>query len=207
MRDEISKQQQIKNIIMEFLNDGCVRTVLEIKNELERKGIVLDKKNSALRNALYNLKQEDNSLQNPNKGEYCYIAKKISIDNELKFGFRFEEFEIVKPCTRKSAKLVVTILPDGTFSLNSQILKKISDLKVGVFLKKDCSQLLLMLESKNPIILGKNGRAKNYDIQEKLLKSKIKLPTYFVGKWHESHLMWIGDRTNINPNRGQGKRE
>lgn len=52
---------------------------------------------------------------------------------------------------KKNCKVGSYYFSDGTLSLNAQIFKEIADLKMGVLLKKDCSQLLLMLKVKSQL--------------------------------------------------------
>lgn len=210
MKDQKSKQHQVEKIVKEYLKDSGPRHVSEIQAEILKRGIVLPLESSVLRNALYKLNTKEGIIQSIRRGVYAYKADNESMENtmdEKEYNDFLEEFEVIRPCARKYLQSVVSVMPDGTFSLNSSLLKEINNLKVGVLLKNDCSQLVLLKESDEPISIGKNGRVKNYNILEKFQSNKIKLPVYFVGYWNNSRSIWIGEIAKENPNAGRSRKK
>lgn len=115
------------------------------------------------------------------------------------------EFEVIKESKRKPASFVVSISKDGTFVINSCLLKELETLEIEVRLKPDCSQMTIRNEGEFKVKISKNGRMKNYIIKEKLEKSKIKLPVYYIVKWDEEDNLWFGDLAMSNPNSSSKK--
>lgn len=189
-----SLQKQIKEKILDILADGEPKSVEQIRNEINNSDIKMENNSSALRLALYNLKQENVNVKNIEKG--IYQLKKA----DKKKKYQWEEFEIVQANKRKTEE-VVTIQSDGTFTVNVQLLSHFEDYKMQVRIKKDCSQIALLKNSENAIYVGKNGRKKNYDIVEKIKKTKIKFPVYYIGEWDEEEKVWIGNYSQYNPNK------
>ena len=56
----------------------------------------------------------------------------------------------------------------------------------------------LVINDSGEIKFGKNGRIKNYDLQETCKNLKINLPAYFVGTWSTDE--WTGYYKKTNPN-------
>ena len=195
-----SKQKIIKKMVIEYLQDGKIHDVKEIREKLNEKGIKVDSKSSALRISLCNLKKEK-ILDNPEMGKYC-LKRNAKVENKNSSKYDFTEFEIIKSVTRKNTQLVMAIFEDGTVSLNTKLLELFPEHNVEIRIKKDCSQIALFPKGNSCINVGKNGRIKNYDIVERIKKSKIKLPTYYVGEWDDDEIVWIGERVQYNPNRG-----
>lgn len=117
----------------------------------------------------------------------------------------FDEFEIVKPITRKQAKQVLRISENGDFSINNQLRKAIKTSKFEVRIKKDCTQILLVPNGNEITDVGSNNRIKNYAVLEKLQNRKIKMPAYFVGKWDDDNGCWMGELVLANPNKTNKK--
>ena len=74
-----SQQKIIKEKIIECLKtESCKeKTTEEIKNYLEEKEVHIDKGTSAIRNALFNLKQENPSIVNVKRGVYVWREENI----------------------------------------------------------------------------------------------------------------------------------
>ena len=113
----------------------------------------------------------------------------------------FDEFEIVKPITRKQVKQVLRVSGKGDFSINNELRKAIKTSKFEVRIKKDCTQILLVPNGEEIIEVGNNNRIKNYAVLEKLVNKKIRMPAYFFGKWEDENECWIGELVLSNPNR------
>lgn len=200
-----SKQETIKKLIKEFLKDGEERTVKEIRDYVEKHEVRIKKEESTLRNALFNLKKEEPSLQNIARGIYVWrVPQKESFDEKQTKKDRrcdFSDFVTISPSTKKEIELVVSIFEDGTFSLNSYLLKYFPQYTAEIKLKIDCSQLVLIKNGIQKISLGKNGRIKNYNIIKKLKDKKKKFPIYYVGEWDDQNEWWIGNMVSVNPNK------
>ena len=202
-----SMQMIIKEKIIECMKDGKERTVKEINIYLEECGIKIAKNSTALRNALFNLKQENTCLINIKRGVYVWKedeTKKVEIEKNT-IEYDLSDFITVSNSAKKECDLVVSIFQDGTFSLNQRLLDYFPEKKAEVKLKKDCSRLAIIKEGSEKIDLGKNGRIKNYDILNMLKKHKKKFPLYYVGVWDEQYGIWIGKFSGDNPNKRKRK--
>lgn len=195
-----SQQKIIKEKIIEYLKaeSGKEKTTEEIKNYLEEEEVHIDKGTSAIRNALFNLKQENPSVVNVKRGFYMWREKKIS-DSHKKYDF--SDFITIANSKKREDTLMVSIFQDGTFALNTSLQKHLLKRSVEIKLKKDCSQLAIIKNGNESIDLGKNGRIKNYDILKKLEEHNKKFPTYYVGTWDEQEEIWIGNFLANNPNK------
>lgn len=117
--------------------------------------------------------------------------------------YDFSDFEIIEPSRRKKANMVLSVFEDGTVSANGKLLEHFPEYYTEVRLKNDGTEIVLLSKGKNRINLGKNGRIKNYDIVQKLKKSKVRMPAYYVGEWDEEEQLWIGKYSGYNPSRGE----
>ena len=75
--------------------------------------------------------------------------------------------------------------------------------KMAILLSEDCSEIVLFLEGKEMINVGKNGRTKNYDLQKRIKTQKKNLPAHYIGKWDEEEKLWYGKYSPYNPNKGE----
>ena len=89
-----SQQKIIKEKIIEYLKAeaGKEKTTEEIKNYLEEKEVHIDKGTSAIRNALFNLKQENPSVVNVKRGVYTWREKNEKKISDLHKKVRFFRF-------------------------------------------------------------------------------------------------------------------
>ena len=138
-----SQQKIIKEKIIEYLKaeSGKEKTTEEIKNYLEEEEVHIDKGTSAIRNALFNLKQENPSVVNVKRGFYMWREKKIS-DSHKKYDF--SDFITIANSKKREDTLMVSIFQDGTFALNTSLQKHLLKRSVEIKLKKDCSQLAII---------------------------------------------------------------
>lgn len=201
-----SMQTIIKEIVIEYLKDGKPRSVSEIKEEVLRNGIIIKKESSALRTALFTLKKENDCVVSKEKGIYQYIDNRVDLKNSIS-KYNFDDFETIESCTRKKKELVVSIMTDGTFSLNPKLFEYFPNQKAEIKLKKDSSEIALLSNGTTLVYLGKNGRTKNYKIVEKMKKNKIKLPVYYVGEWDQDEGVWIGKIAGVHPNSRKNNKE
>lgn len=199
-----SQQKIIKEKIIEYLKaeSGKEKNTEEIKNYLEEKEVHIDDKGtSAIRNALFNLKQENPSVVNVKRGVYAWREKNEKKISDSHKKYDFSDFITIVNSTKREDKLMVSIFQDGTFALNTSLQKHLSKRTVEIKLKKDCSQLAIIKNGDESIDLGKNGRIKNYDILKKLEEHHKKFPVYYVGAWDEQEEIWIGNFLVNNPNK------
>lgn len=198
-----SMQTLIKEKIIECMKDGKARKVEEINIYLEEHGIKIEKSSTALRNALFNLKQENNCLVNIKRGVYIWKndeTKKNKDENE-KIKYDLSDFITVQNFTKRENNLVVSIFEDGTVTLNKRLLECFPERRAQVKLKRDCSKMAIIKDGNEEIDFGKNGRIKNYDILDRLKRRKKKFPLYYVGNWDEQCGIWIGKISMDNPNK------
>lgn len=198
-----SQQKIIKEKIIECLKtESCKeKTTEEIKNYLEEKEVHIDKGTSAIRNALFNLKQENPSIVNVKRGVYVWREENEKKISDLHKKYDLSDFITITSPKKREDKLMVSVFQDGTFALNTSLQKNLSKRNVEIKLKKDCSQLVIIKNGDESIDLGKNGRIKNYDILKKLEEHNKKFPVYYVGAWDEQEEMWIGNFLINNPSK------
>ena len=201
-----SKLHNIKKCILEFLNDGKEHNTFEIRQYVDSKKLYEEDNTGTIRMALFQLKNEIDSIVNPRKGIYYMKiseAKEKKTYREVNSKYDFSDFDVIESQTKKETKMVVSILADGTVNINDKLLKQFSDRKAEIKIKKDSTQLVLLKNGKNMVYLGKNGRQKNYILLERLKACNIKLPVYYTGIWDADEELWIGELTDTNPNRGR----
>lgn len=198
-----SQQKIIKEKIIECLKTESYKekTTEEIKKYLEEKEVHIDKGTSAIRNALFNLKQENPSIVNVKRGVYAWREENKKKISDLHKKYDFSDFITIASSKKREDKLMVSVFQDGTFALNTSLQKYLSKRNVEIKLKKDCSQLVIIKNGDESIDLGKNGRIKNYDILKKLEEHNKKFPVYYVGAWDEQEEMWIGNFLTNNPSK------
>lgn len=198
-----SQQKIIKEKIIECLKTESYKekTTEEIKKYLEEKEVHIDKGTSAIRNALFNLKQENPSIVNVKRGVYAWREENEKKISDLHKKYDFSDFITIASSKKREDKLMVSVFQDGTFALNTSLQKYLSKRNVEIKLKKDCSQLVIIKNGDESIDLGKNGRIKNYDILKKLEEHNKKFPVYYVGAWDEQEEMWIGNFLTNNPSK------
>lgn len=216
----MKKYQKVRESIREIMQDGKVHTAEELYKECEKRGIEISANRSEIYNVVHQLKKKGEIESDIEKG-YILKEKKEGISfggmesnsssmqqsdeqNVIKT-FELDDFEVVKPATRKAVKQVVSVLENGDLALNSALCKKLNTNKLEIHIKKDCSQIVLVPGGKVLLDVTKNNRIKNYIIYEKLEKKKIKFPVYYVGEWDEERAIWMGNLVMTNPNKTIGK--
>lgn len=78
----MNKSRQVKKHILDLLSDGKEHSTAEIKDYILSKNIKLEKNSTLIRNALYNLKHENPSLSNINRGKYKLISNSPTLHND-----------------------------------------------------------------------------------------------------------------------------
>ena len=202
-----SNQKTIKKLIKEYLKDGKERSIKEMTEHLKKHGIEIEKGSSLLSNSLFSLRKEEPNLKIVARG--IYVWKNVDCQFQDDFNeyqksnneYDLSDFDTIFPSTKKETKLVISIFENGTFALNTYLLKYFPKYEAEIKLKKDCSQLALIKNGTTKINLGKNGRIKNYDIAQKISTAKIAFPVYYVGKWDTTNEIWVGNLVTQNPNK------
>lgn len=198
---QISIQKEIQNIVIEYLKDGQERTVEDIRKALYENGLEEDQVNGSLRMALYLLKKENADIRNPRRGVYYmnmhYEEKRKSSK------YDFAGYKSITESTKKEPALVVSIMEDGSFRLNSKLLDLFPDKKAKVFMKPNGEELVLIDagEEDGLVRFGSSGSTRNYILVNMLKKLKKSFPVYYVGEWDEEERVWIGKYSSENPNR------
>lgn len=115
----------------------------------------------------------------------------------------FSGYKVIRESARREQALVVSIMQNGVFALNSKLFALFPDREAHVIMKPDGSQLVLSRAKSEDekIHFGKNGSTKNYDIVKTLKELKKRFPVYYVGEWDEEENVWIGEFTTENPNK------
>lgn len=216
----MKKYQKVRESIREIMKDGKVHTAEELHKECEKRGIEISANRGEIYNVVHQLKKKGEIESDIEKG-YILTEKKEAIslgrtkpdsspmqqsdEQNVVKKFEMDDFEVVKPATRKAVKQTVSVLENGDLALNSALCKKLNTDKIEIHIKKDCSQIVLVPGGKVLLDIAKNNRIRNYIIYEKLEKKKIKFPVYYVGEWDEEREIWMGNLVMSNPNKTIGK--
>ena len=115
--------------------------------------------------------------------------------------YDFSSFIQVKPSSRKAAEEVLGVLTNGELTVNARLLSHFPERRMKILISPDCAEIVLFLQGNEMIRVGKNGRTKNYDLQNRLKEQK-KLPAYYIGEWDEKEELWYGKYSPYNPNKG-----
>lgn len=216
----MGKYQRVREIIREVMKDGKVHTAEELHKICEKEGLEINSNRAEIYNMVHQLKKKGEIMSDGEKGYLLAVQNNNSAivtqkNKSTKEGQRIErcvfnsidmsEFEIVRPAIRKEAKQVISVFDNGDLALNGVLRKILKTNQVEIYIKKDCSQILLVPGGEVLLDISKNNRIKNYNICEKLEKKKIKFPVYYVGEWDEEKEVWIGELVMTNPNKTTGK--
>lgn len=128
-----SQQKIIKEKIIECLKtESCKeKTTEEIKNYLEEKEVHIDKGTSAIRNALFNLKQENPSIVNVKRGVYVWREENEKKISDLHKKYDLSDFITITSSKKREDKLMVSVFQDGTFAVEYKLAKKSIKKKCG----------------------------------------------------------------------------
>lgn len=77
----MKKSAQVRKYILELLSDGKEYTTTEIKEYILSKNVKLEKNSTLIRNVLYNLKHENPSFTNIDRGKYKLISNPPTLQN------------------------------------------------------------------------------------------------------------------------------
>ena len=110
----------------------------------------------------------------------------------------WKDFEPVPHQSRREQLLYIKVTKDGSFMINSNLLRAIESSGYELHVAKDGRQLAIRTGEEIDIKLPKTGIVKNYDVVSKLHSKKIKMPVYYVGDKDEDG-NWLGELTYNNP--------
>ena len=203
----MGKYQKVREVIREVMKDGKVHTPEELEMICKKKGIDLRNDRGPIYNIVHQLKQKGEIISD---GENGYISLTVERENYNVLGndrmqVDLSDFEIVKPSIRKKTKQVISVFENGDIAFNEELVKQLDTNACEIRIKKDCRQLILLPNGTEKLDIGKNSRFKNYEINEKLKRRKIRFPVYYIGEWDDEKEFWLGELSTNNPNRGNSK--
>lgn len=216
----MGKYQRVREVIRMVLQDGRAHTAEELQCVCEREGIEISRNRAEIYNTVHQLKvkgeivsdEENRYMQVNNVGHDSLEKKRVKaleksrdVKEKLFAKIDMTDFEVVKPAIRKEPKQVVSVFDNGDLAINGPLSKVLKANRVEVYIKKDCSQILLVPGGTILLDITKGNRIKNYRIYEKLKAKKVKFPVYYVGVWDEVEGVWLGDLAMANPNKTTGK--
>lgn len=120
--------------------------------------------------------------------------------------FNFEEFEIIKPNSKRQKAMVISILKNGSINFNTRLLEKFPRYELEMRIHKDGKIILIQEDGNVMIKLNKNGRIQNDNIISALEKSRIKFPAYYIVERNEEEGLWVGRLHYENPNKGKSSK-
>ena len=207
-----SQQKIIKEKIIECLKtESCKeKTTEEIKNYLEEKEVHIDKGTSAIRNALFNLKQENPSIVNVKRGVYVWRDENEKKISDLHKKYDLSDFITITSSKKREDKLMVSVFQDGTFALNTSLQKNlskrnveikgkirvvsklgdrngsnISDAKINLYALNGLSPKFISskVTDKNGVVIFDNLSEGSYRVIEIVNRKYFEKPTYI--QWNE----------------------
>ena len=203
-----------KNIILDtfikkILEDGEKLSLQEIFAIAKRDFSEEYYNEKQIYNFIYNMKKRQ-EIQQTKEGKYFLVTKsrapegKVQCQSMINIEMEeFKEFEIINPSTRKSNKEVLSVMDSGMIAANAVLLSHFDDFCAEIRLKKDCTEIILLKDGNLKTNFGKMGRTKNYNLMEKIKKTNMKFPLYYVGEWDSERRIWHGKYLPYNPNKGK----
>lgn len=93
----MNKGAAIRKIVYDVLADGEIHSAAEIRNKAIENGIMIDKKSTSLRNAIYHIKREDVNFKVVNRGKYV-LTNNVSEESVICFkeALRIVKKEMIK---------------------------------------------------------------------------------------------------------------
>lgn len=156
-----------------------------------------------LRNLIYRMKNKGELLRTKDGKYYKPEGSKETNEETKESKYDFTNFVQIKASSRKEPEEMLSVWTNGEFAVNSKLLKHFPEYKMSILISEDCSEIVLFLEGKEMINVGKNGRTKNYDLQKRIKTQKKNLPAHYIGKWDEEEKLWYGKYSPYNPNKGE----
>lgn len=177
----MSKLATIKNIIVEELGDYQEHTMKELREKVNESGIEIDKGGSALRTAIYQLKNNGLPIESRERGIYCLKMKK-------EFS-QLEGFSVLKPVDN-NAKRCVYIHSDGKIILNGRLNGEITSRNIELRIANKGEKLALIVEGNESHKFTKSGHTKNSELLKILEKKKYVFPVCY--EMEKVDDVWIG---------------
>lgn len=179
-----SKIAKIKKIVLNLLADGKEYSSDEIRNFIKEEGVELDKKSSALRTAIYQLRNSGVEIYSRDRGVYQIREKKRESQLLKDFITLMPEQKITPRC--------VYVHSDGTLVLNGKLNNAIETRKIELKINVDGKKLALIPEGENCHKFTKNGCTKNMEVVKRLKSSHISIPATFEMELDKESGIWIG---------------
>lgn len=203
----MGKYQKVREIIRDVMKDGKVHTPEEIELICKKNGVDLRNNRGPIYNIVHQLKQKGEIISDGENGYISLTAERTNyvLPEKNIIGERMQvnlsEFEVIKPAIRRKTKQVISVFENGDIAFNEELVKQLEAKSCEIRIKKDCSQLILLPDGEEKLEIGKNSRFKNYEINEKLKRRKVRFPVYYIGEWNEAKEFWLGDLSSSNPNK------
>ena len=177
----MSKLALIKDIIMDILADYKEHSAQEIREEVKKRGVCLSEGSSAVRTAMYQLKNSGLNIDSRERGVYCLMRQEDMI--------QLKGFTVLKPIDKVS-KRCVYVHEDGKIILNGKLNGEIISRKIEIRLAEGGERLALIEDGKEYHKFTKSGSTKNIEIKKILGKKKINFPMCYEMEKHDG--IWIG---------------
>lgn len=177
----MSKLATIKSIIVGELGDYQEHTMKELREKVLESCIEIDKGGSALRTAIYQLKNSGLPIESRERGVYCLkVRKEFS---------QLEGFSILKPAGN-NVKRCVYIHSDGKIILNGKLNGEIASRKIELRIANKGEKLALIVEGNEPHKFTKSGHTKNSELIKILEKKNYVFPVCY--EMEKVDDIWIG---------------
>ena len=182
-----SKLAKVKNSILVLLSDGKEHCSDEMRDFIQEEGIDLDKNSSALRTAIYQLRNSGINIYSRERGVYQIKEKeKEDIHPFLK------DFTTLMPEQKISPKCIY-VHGDGSLVLNGRLNAEIKTRQVEIKISNDGKKLALVPDGENNHKFTKSGRTKNTELVKKLKSKHISVPATFEMEQNKDSGIWIGE--------------
>lgn len=177
----MSKLALIKEVVMSVLEDYKEHSAQELRDEIQKKGIVLSKESSAFRTAMYQLKNSGLRLESRERGVYCLVKEGANQ--------KLDGFVVLKPIDRVS-KCCVYVHDDGKIIMNGKLNSKMTSRKIEIRIADNGERIALIEEGKECHRFTKSGHTKNPEMIKLLGKKKISFPVCFEMQQYGN--VWMG---------------
>ena len=184
----MSNIAKVKNIVMAVLSDYEEHTTEEFRKSIQKEGIRIDEKSSALRTAIYQLRNNGINIDSRERGIY-QLSRGENMSKCL------EGFVLLKPEVRFD-KRYVYVHADGKIVLNGKLNNDIKSRKIEIRTSVDCEKMVLIIDGENAHKFTKSGSTINKEFIKRLSRKKIGFPiTYEMNR--EGNNMWMGEIKKI----------
>lgn len=180
----MSVLSDVKNIISIVLEDGNEHTTKDFINAINKNGICLSPNSSAIRTAIYQLRNSGKEIYSREKGIY----QNLSPTNKLT---SLSGFSVLQPPASISAyKLFVH--DDGKIVMNGKLNSIINSRNVEIRISNDHTRIALIPNGYSTHKFTKNGQTKNVLFINELQKRNFQFPITYKMEYSENDKVWIG---------------